>query len=62
MLGEMIFDVVNSSIRSLLNPEPTASWEKRTDLCGGGKHHGRRVYAETGEIHHRPYDWGAQAE
>ncbi len=27
-LGEMIFDVVNSSIRPLLNPELTASWEK----------------------------------
>ncbi|MCI5568987.1 MAG: DNA topoisomerase [Lachnospiraceae bacterium] len=27
-LGEMIFDVVNLSIRSLLNPELTASWEK----------------------------------
>ncbi|MDD7023640.1 MAG: DNA topoisomerase, partial [Oscillospiraceae bacterium] len=27
-LGEMVFDVVNSSIRSLLNPELTASWEK----------------------------------
>jgi DNA topoisomerase-3 len=27
-MGEMIFDVVNSSIRSLLNPELTASWEK----------------------------------
>lgn len=27
-LGEMIFDVVNQSIRSLLNPELTASWEK----------------------------------
>ena len=26
--GEMIFDVVNASIRSLLNPELTASWEK----------------------------------
>ena len=24
----MIFDVVNASIRSLLNPELTASWEK----------------------------------
>ena len=24
----MIFDVVNNSIRSLLNPELTASWEK----------------------------------
>lgn len=27
-LGEMIFDVVNLSIRSLLNPELTASWER----------------------------------
>jgi len=27
-LGEMIFDVVNSSIKSLLNAELTASWEK----------------------------------
>ena len=28
LLGEMIYDVVNASIRSLLNPELTASWEK----------------------------------
>ena len=28
LLGEMIFEVVNASIRSLLNPELTASWEK----------------------------------
>ena len=28
MLGEMIYDVVDHSIRSLLNPELTASWEK----------------------------------
>ena len=27
-LGEMVFDVVRASIRSLLNPELTASWEK----------------------------------
>lgn len=26
--GEMIYDVVNCSIRQLLNPELTASWEK----------------------------------
>mgnify|MGYP000792252545 CR=1 FL=1 len=32
LLGEMIFDVVNCSIRQLLNPELTASWEK--GLCG----------------------------
>ena len=28
LLGEMIYDVVDASIRSLLNPELTASWEK----------------------------------
>ena len=28
LLGEMIFDVVNSSIASLLDPKLTASWEK----------------------------------
>ncbi|MDY4922631.1 DNA topoisomerase, partial [Frisingicoccus sp.] len=27
-LGEMVYDVVDSSLRSLLNPELTASWEK----------------------------------
>lgn len=28
LIGEMIYDVVNTSIKSLLNPELTASWEK----------------------------------
>ncbi len=28
LMGEMIYDVVNASIKSLLNPELTASWEK----------------------------------
>ncbi len=28
LLGELIFEVVNASIRPLLNPELTASWEK----------------------------------
>lgn len=28
LLGEMIYDVVNNSIRGLLNPKLTASWEK----------------------------------
>lgn len=28
ILGELIYEVVNASIRSLLNPELTASWEK----------------------------------
>lgn len=28
LLGELIFEVVNASIRQLLNPDLTASWEK----------------------------------
>lgn len=28
LLGEIVYDIVNMSIRSLLNPELTASWEK----------------------------------
>ncbi|MCR5294415.1 MAG: hypothetical protein K6E30_04455 [Lachnospiraceae bacterium] len=28
LLGEMVYDTVNASIRQLLNPELTASWEK----------------------------------
>ena len=51
--GEMVFDVVDHSIKSLLNPELTASWEKgltyvaegklgkRSYVCGGGKHYSR---------------------
>ncbi|MFA9377509.1 MAG: DNA topoisomerase [Lachnotalea sp.] len=35
-LGEMIFDVVNASIRSLLNPELTASWEKGLTYVSDG--------------------------
>ena len=36
LLGEMIFDVVNHSIRSLLNPELTASWEKGLTYVADG--------------------------
>lgn len=35
--GEMVFDVVNSSIRSLLNPELTASWEKGLTYVANGE-------------------------
>lgn len=37
LLGEMIFDVVNASIRSLLNPELTASWEKGLTYVAEGE-------------------------
>ncbi|MDD3278116.1 MAG: DNA topoisomerase [Lachnospiraceae bacterium] len=36
LLGEMVFDVVNASIRSLLNPELTASWEKGLNYVAEG--------------------------
>ena len=37
LLGEMIFDVVDHSIRSLLNPELTASWEKGLTYVAEGQ-------------------------
>ena len=36
-MGEMVFDVVNCSIRSLLNPELTASWEKGLTYVAEGQ-------------------------
>ena len=35
--GEMIYDVVDQSIRSLLNPELTASWEKGLTYVADGE-------------------------
>ena len=37
LLGEMVFDVVDHSIRSLLNPELTASWEKGLTYVAEGQ-------------------------
>lgn len=37
LLGEMIYDVVQNSIRSLLNPELTASWEKGLNYVADGE-------------------------
>lgn len=37
LLGEMVFDVVGQSIRSLLNPELTASWEKGLNYVAEGE-------------------------
>ncbi len=36
-LGEMVFDVVDHSIRQLLNPELTASWEKGLNYVADGQ-------------------------
>ena len=37
LLGEMVFDAVEHSIRSLLNPELTASWEKGLTYVAEGQ-------------------------
>lgn len=37
LLGEMVFDVVEHSIHSLLNPELTASWEKGLTYVADGE-------------------------
>ena len=36
-MGEMIHDVVEGSIKALLNPSLTASWEKGLTLVADGK-------------------------
>ena len=36
LMGEMIYDVVNNSIRPLLDPALTASWEKGLTLVAEG--------------------------
>lgn len=37
LMGEMIYDVVSGSIRPLLNPALTASWEKGLTMVAGGE-------------------------
>ena len=37
LMGEMVYDVVNGSIRALLDPALTASWEKGLTLVAEGK-------------------------
>ena len=37
LLGEMVFEAVNYSIRQLLNPELTASWEKGLTYVAEGE-------------------------
>jgi len=37
LLGEMVFDVCSASMRQLLNPELTASWEKGLTLVAEGE-------------------------
>ena len=37
MLGEIVYDVVDNSIKQLLNPELTASWEKGLTYVANGE-------------------------
>ena len=37
MLGEIVYDVVDNSIKQLLNPELTASWEKGLTYVSNGE-------------------------
>jgi DNA topoisomerase-3 len=37
LLGELVFDVVDNSIKSLLNPDLTASWEKGLTYVADGQ-------------------------
>lgn len=37
LIGEMVYDIVNTSIRQLLNPELTASWELGLAMVAEGK-------------------------
>ncbi len=37
LTGELVYEVVDASIRSLLNPELTASWEKGLTYVADGK-------------------------
>ena len=46
LLGEIIFDVVNASIKSLLNPELTASWEKGLTYVAEGTITGEEYMAK----------------
>ena len=57
-LGEMIFCVVNVSIRSLLKPGAYSQLGKRPDLCGGGNDLAGRIYGEADQFYPPPYGSG----
>ena len=44
LLGEMIFDVVNCSIRQLSEPGTDCKLGKRTELCGRGQYYRTGIY------------------
>ena len=44
----MVYDVVNQSIRSLLNPELTASWEKGLTYVADGDITSDELYEKAG--------------
>lgn len=50
LFGEIIFDVVNASIKSLLNPELTASWEKGLTYVAEGSITGEEYMAKLDDF------------
>ena len=50
LLGEMVYDVVNSSIRSLLNPELTASWELGLTQVPMGRSHPMNIWKSLTDL------------
>lgn len=59
--GEMVYDVVDHSIRSLLNPELTASLGERAGLCGPGGYHAGGIHAEVEPFYHQPHGRGQES-
>lgn len=58
----MVFDVVGHSIRSLLNPELTASWEKGLNYVAEGEITPGGIYGEAGTVCTESYKWGIGIE
>ena len=58
LLGEMIFDVVNCSIRQLSEPGTDCKLGKRTELCGRGQYYRTGIYGQSGAFCTASYQTG----
>ena len=58
LLGEMIFDVVNCSIRQLSEPGTDCKLGKRTELCGRGQYYRTGIYGQAGAFCTASYQTG----
>lgn len=57
-LGEMIFCVVNVSIRIAFEPGAYGQLGEGSDLCGGGNHFPGGIHGEADDVHPPPYGSG----